>query len=118
MTWKKECPTVSWCHGVAGEDNEEMIETFGIDNAQLLSKDDYGIKYNTSLWISDTSERDTGTYSCIVNTSRLVEESIVVQDYDFYPSIIVSSLTFEYLFSRNEADNITLQCPNEVVVRH
>ena len=109
---------MSWCQGVAGEDNEEMIETFGIDNAQLLSKDDYGIKYNTSLLISDTSERDTGTYACIVNTSRLVEESIIVQDYEFYPSIIVSSLTFEYLFSRNEADNITLQCPNEVVLLH
>ena len=118
MTWKKECPTVSWCHCVAGEDNEEIIETFGIDKAQLLSKDDYGMKYNTSLLISDTSERDTGTYACIVNTSRLVEESIIVQDYEFYPSIIVSSLTFEYLFSQNEADNITLQCPNEVLFRH
>ena len=105
---------VSWCHNEGG-DNEESIETFGMDKAQLLSKDDYGMKYNASLWISDTSGHDIGTYSCIVNTSRLVEESIVVQDYDFYPSIIVSSLNFEYLFSQNEADNITLQCPNEVV---
>ena len=55
----KKCPTVSWCHGIAGEDNEEIIETFGIDKAQLLSKDDYGMKYNTSLLISDTSERDS-----------------------------------------------------------
>ena len=108
---------VSWCQNEGG-DSEEIIETFGIDKAQLLSNDDYGIKYNASLWISDTSGNDIGTYSCIVNTPRLVVESIVVQDYDFYPSIIVSSLTFEYLFSQNEADNITLQCPNEVVFRH
>ena len=117
VSWKKECPSLSWCHGGAG-DNGEIIEMYGIDKAQRLSKDDYGIKYNASLWISDASEHDTGTYSCIVNTSRLVEESIIVQDYEFYPSIIVSSLTLEYLFSQNEADNITLQCPNEVVFRH
>ena len=105
---------------------------YGIDKAQIMSEDDYGIKYNASLWISDTSEHDTGTYSCIVNTSRLIEESIVVQDYGFYPSIIVSSLTFKYLYSRKdtksvydkdldaisvyEKDDIALLCPHEVAL--
>lgn len=113
-----ECLTmVSWCHNEGG-DKEEIIEAFGIDKAQLVSKDDYGIKYNASLWISDTSGHDIGAYSCIVNTSRLVVDSIVVQDYDFYPSVFVSSFTFEHLFSTYDADNITLTCPNEVVFRH
>ena len=108
---------VSWCHNEGG-DKEEIIETFGIDKAQLVSKDDYGTRYNASLWISDTSGHGIGTYSCTVNTSRLVVDSIVVQDYDFYPSVFVSSFTFEHLFSTYEADNITLTCPNEVVFRH
>ena len=107
---------MSSCHVDVGY-IEEIVETFGIDKAQLLSKDDYGIKYNLSLWITDTSEHDIGTYSCIVNASRLVEESVVVQDYDFYPSITVSSRIYEHSFSQNKKDNITLRCPNEVRFR-
>ena len=108
---------MSSCHADVG-DNEEIIETFGIDKAQLLSKDDYGMKYNASLWIPDTSEHDIGTYSCIVTTLRLIEESIVVQDYDYYPSITVSSRVYNYSFNQNKKDNITLRCPNEVRFRH
>ena len=122
MSWCRdkvdECITmVSWCRNKGG-DKEEIIETFGMNKAQLLSKDDYGIKYNASLWIPDTSEHDIGTYSCIVTTPRLIEESIVVQDYDYYPSITVSSRVYNYSFNQNKKDNITLRCPNEVRFRH